>query len=111
MADGQGQVVEGVRGLAVYGRKLRQGPRKVRLDQFVAAVLSDRQAPPMRVVRGDAVGVTVGKAACEERIPEHGGIVGGVGGGYASPSNIADCLVRGAGDRQSPSPGIAWARA
>ena len=26
VADGHGQVVEGVRGLAVYGRKLRQGP-------------------------------------------------------------------------------------
>src|ERR1700736_5439645 len=71
VADGHGQVVEGVRGLTVYGRKLRQGSRKVRLDQFIAAVLSDRQPPPMRVVRGDAVDIAVNKAACEERIPEH----------------------------------------
>ena len=81
VADGQGQVVEGVRRLAVQGRKLRQGPRKVRLDQSIAAIVSDRQAPAMSVVRGDAVGVTVSKAACEERIPEHGGIVGSVGSG------------------------------
>ena len=67
VADRQSEVIERGQRVAVFGLEAGQDARQVGLDEAVAAVLGDRQAPAQGLQRADGIGVAEGEAVGEQR--------------------------------------------